>query len=206
MPKVTEFFRTAAISSGLYDEEKANRQTEKMLAHFKAMFNAVESDAAGELDLQERGMGYFTDSDSGTIVVNEDYKTSAFRAESFKRYLASHPVYRAHQPEVEIKVSDSHSRTGASWALKKKDGQWSVEKTYDDASEVVNISTPQEALDHVYYHVLAQINPDDEEKALEKSRYAAALMQGVEAALEGNLVRIREYWDEEDSKREARAN
>jgi hypothetical protein len=195
MPKVTELFRTAAIASGLYDEEKANRQTEKMLEHFIAMFNAVESDAAGELDVQERGMGYFTDSDNGTIVVNEDYRTSAFRAESFKRYLAAHPVYRAHQPEVEIKVSDSHSRTGASWALKKKDGQWSVEKGYDDgASEVVNISTPQDALDHVYYHVLAQINPDNDEKALEKGRFAGALVQGVETALEANKAVIDDWW------------
>ncbi|MET1156582.1 hypothetical protein [Arthrobacter sp.] len=195
MPKAFEIFRTAAISSGIYNEERANQEATDMLAHFKVMFNAVETEADDVYDVYDRGMGYFAESDNSTIVVNENYRSSAFRAVNFKDFLAANLVYGAHQPDAEIRVADRHDNTGASWTLKKENGQWAVEKVYDDGrSEVVNISTAQEALDHVYYHVLAQINPDNEEKALEKGRYAAELVHGVEAALEANKAVIDEHW------------
>lgn len=194
--QVRDIFRKAAISSGIYDEDKANHQTDVMMDHFKNMFNAVESEAAGEYDLYERGMGYFTKSDGQNIVVNENYRTSAFRTENFKNFLAVNPSFKGHQPKANIRVTDTHSRTGASWTIKKESGQWAVEKTYASGEfEVVPITTAQEALDHVYYHNLAQVNPNDEQESLEKGRYAAALMLGVEAALEHNQTAINEWWD-----------
>lgn len=195
MPKVFEIFRTAVISSGIFDEPKLGKIAEDMLAKFKAMVDAVESDAAGDFLTWYRGLGYFLKSDSDTIVANVDYKTSAFRAENFRNFLKDCPYYHAITPYAELRVSDAHSRTGASWTLKKENGQWTVEKVYGDGtSEVVDISTPQEALDHVYYHVLGHINPGNEEQALEKGRYAGELVQGVEKALEANKPVVAEYW------------
>jgi hypothetical protein len=204
MPEVYKLFRTTAISSGLYNEDKANQRADEMMAHFKMMFNAIESEAVGDFVLWERGMGYFAGSDNATIVVNEDYKTSAFRAENVRRYLAEHPLFQSRQPsEVEIRVSDAHSRTGASWAIKLTGSQWAVEKGYEDGStEVILLTTPQEALDGVYYHVLAHINPDDKEKALEKGRYAYDLMAQVDEAFKRQETVIDEYWKEEDARKE----
>ncbi|MET1155881.1 hypothetical protein [Arthrobacter sp.] len=134
-----------------------------------------------------------------TIVVNENYRTSAFRAENFQRFIDECPYYRSTQPEAEIRVSDRHTRTGASWVLKKQSGQWSVEKTYaDGSSETVLIETPQDALDHVYYHSFAEVNPDNHELSLEKSRYANDVLKGVEAALEANKPVVVEWWRQQD--------
>lgn len=195
IPEVSELFRTAAISSGIYNQEKADNESATMLAHFKAMFNAVESDAAGDFDVWNRGMGYFTESDSETIVVNEDYWSSAFRAENFRRFLSDCLYYRSTQPNVEIRVSDHHFYTGASWALIRHSDQWSVEKKFADGSvENVPLETPQDALDHVYCHALAEVNPDNEELSFEKGRYAEDLFKGVEEALEANKAVVAEWW------------
>lgn len=201
-------FRTAVISSGIYNEEEANRRADSMTETFKNMFNAVESDAAGDFDLWDRGMGYFTESDSDTIVVNENYRTTAFRAENFRNFIRECPYYHSVNPNAEIRVSDQHSYTGASWTLKRESDQWSVDKTYADGrSESVLINTPQEALDHIYYHTLAEINPGNEQESLEKGRYAGELVQQVEKSLEENKPVVEKWWSEtssmtvEDAKR-----
>jgi hypothetical protein len=195
MPRAYEILRTAAISSGIYNEERANQTADDMFAQFKDMVNAVESDAAGDFLTWDRGLGYFTKSENDSIVVNVDYKTTSFRAENFRNFLRDCPSYHSVNPHVEIRVSDSHPFTGAAWTLKKENGQWAVEKVYaDGTSEVVDVSTPQEALDHVYYHVLAHVNPDDEEKALEKGRFAGELVQQVEISLEANKAVVDECW------------
>jgi hypothetical protein len=207
MLQVRDLFRTAVISSGVYDEDEANHRADLMTEDFKNMFNAVESDAAGDFDVYERGMGYFTESDGQNIVVNEKYRTSAFRTENFKNFLAEYPPYRSHQPDVNLRVTDAHSQTGASWTIKKESGQWAVEKTYASGeSEVVPITTAQEALDHVYYHNLAEVDPDNEQESLEKGRYAAALMQGVDATLENNKTVIDEWWNKTSTLKSKIAN
>jgi hypothetical protein len=204
MLQAREFFRTAAISSGIYDEEVADHTADEMSEDFKNMFNAVESDAAGDYDLYERGMGYFTESTGQTIVVNENFKTSAFRVENFRNFLSQNPSYKAHQPTAEIRVTDRHSNTGASWTIKKEQGQWAVEKLYADGRfEVINIETPQDALDHVYYHSLSEVNPDNTDEALRKGRYAGALMTGVESALNENMNAIQKWWDDQDARKAA---
>lgn len=206
MLQAREFFRSTVVSSGIRNDDEADKRADEMAEHFKNMFNAVESDAAGDFDLWDRGMGYFTESDADTIVVNENYRTSAFRAENFKNFLKENPYYRAHQPAAEIRVTDTYEPTGASWTLKKEGGQWAVEKTFSDGHTAIsNLETAQEALDHVYYHVKNEINPGDEEQALKKGRYAGALMQEVETALENNKAVINEWWRDNAAQKEAHA-
>lgn len=200
MLQAREMFRTAVISSGVYDEEKADAAADNMAEDFKNMFNAVESDAAGDFDLWDRGMGYFTKSDSDTIVVNENYRTTAFRAENFRNFIQECPYYHSVNPNAEIRVTDRHPFTGASWSLKRESNQWSVDKTYADGrSETVLVNTPQEALDHVYYHNLAEVNPNDEKESLEKGRYAGELVQQVEICLENNKAVVEKWWSETSS-------
>lgn len=206
MLQTHEFFRTAVVMSGVRDDEEADRRAEEMSQDFKNMFNAVESDAAGDFDLYERGMGYFAESDGKTIVVNENYSTSAFRASNFASFLQEYPGYRAHQPEAQIRVTDSSPHTGAAWTIKKESGQWAVEKIYADGRlETVNVNTPQEALDQVYYHNLAEVDPGNTEESLTKGRYAGALVTGVESALESNAAGIDQWWDTH-SERKRKSN
>ena len=203
MLQAREVFRTALIASGIYDDDELDRRSDAMVENFKGMFNAVESDAAGDFDLWDRGMGYFTESDSETIVVNEKYRSSAFRAENFRNFIRECPYYRSNQPTAQIQVSDDHGRTGASWTLKKESEQWSVDKKYADGrSETVLINTPQEALDHIYYHNLAEITPGNEKESLERGRFAGELVQQVERELEQNQVRVNEWWEKEEIRKQ----
>lgn len=195
MLQTHEFFRTAVVMGGVRDDDEADRRAEEMSEAFRNMFNAVESDAAGDFDLHLRGMGYFTESDGVTIRVDEQYNSSAFRAQNFKTFLMEYPGYRSKQPEVEIRVTDKNPRTGASWTIKKESGQWAVEKVYADGrAETIPVADSQQALDHVYYHNLAEVNPNNTEDSLTKGRYAASLVDGVEKALEDNLPGIKEWW------------
>lgn len=196
MLQTHEFFRSAVVMGGIRDDDEADRRAEEMSEAFRNMFNAVESDAAGDFDLFDRGMGYFTKSDGATIRVDEQYNTSAFRAQNFKTFLSEYPGYHSQQPEVEIRVTDKSPRTDASWTIKKESGQWAVEKIYADGrSEIIPVTDSQQALDHVYYHSLAEVNPNNTEEALTKGRYAASLMDGVEKALDENLPVIEEWWN-----------
>jgi hypothetical protein len=199
MAQIREFLRTAVISSGVYDEEDADKRADEMAADFKNMFYAVESDAAGDFDLWDRGMGYFIESDSETIIANEEYKTTAFRGENFRKFIEECPYYKSTQPQAEIRVTDRHNYTNASWTIKKEAGQWSVDKVYADGRyENVLVNEPQDALDHVYYHNLAEIDPGNEQLALEKGRYANDLVKEVDEALEKNKPVVAEWWRQQD--------
>jgi hypothetical protein len=207
MLQAREIFRNAVIASGIFDDEELDRRADSMTENFKNMFNAVESDAAGDFDLWDRGMGYFTKSDSDTIIVDENYRTSAFRAENFRNFIRECPYYHSVNPNAEIRVRDQHSRTGASWTLKRESDQWSVDKTYADGrSETVLINDPQEALDHIYYHNLAEINPGNEQESLEKGRYAGELVKQVEICLEENKAVVEKYWQDSSSMTIEKAN
>ncbi|MET1156581.1 hypothetical protein [Arthrobacter sp.] len=192
MLEAAELFHSTLVRSGISDAE-VDVEAGKWLTHFKDMVNAVESEAAGDFDVWGRGLGYFTASDGEAIVVNENYRTSAFGAENFKGFLAENPAYRSRQPEAHIRVINQNAATGASWTLKKEHGQWFVEKAYRDGRSVsVDIATAQDALDHVYHFNLAEIDPEDEDASLTKARYVGELVHGVETALEANLYAIAE--------------
>lgn len=198
MAQVREMLRTAVISSGIYNEEEADKRADEMTQDFKNMFNAVESDAAGDFDLWDRGMGYFMQSDSETIIADVDYRTSSFRGENFRKFIQECPFYKSTNPSAEIRVTDRHSMTGASWTLKKENGQWAVDKVYADGRKETSIVTePQDALDYVYYHNIAEINPDNEQLALEKARYAKELVLEIEEALENNKPVVAAWWEEQ---------
>lgn len=198
MVQVREMLRTAVISSGVYNEEEADKRADEMAEQFKNMFEAVESDAAGDFDLWDRGMGYFTQSDSKTIVVDVDYRTTSFRGENFRKFLQECPYYKSINPAAEIRVTDRHFFTGASWTVRKENGQWTVDKVYADGTkEVVTVTEPQDALDHVYYHNIAEIDPDNEELALEKARYAKELILEIDEALEKNKPVVAEWWEKQ---------
>jgi hypothetical protein len=53
---------------------------------------------------------------------------------------------------------------------------------------------------------LAEVNPDNTEESLTKGRYAAALMEGIDKALEDNMTAVHKWWDDQDARREARAS
>lgn len=187
---VAGLFRAALLQNGA-SGEAVDIEAGRMLEHFEGMFNAVESEATGDYGLWGLRMGYFTASDGETIVANEPYRTSAFRAENFRRFLADNPWYRSRQPEAEIRVTDTREEAGAAWTLKREDGRWSIEKIYGDGRVVaVDVETAQDALDHVYHFNHAEIDPGDEPAALVKGRYAFDLVRGVELALEANAAAI----------------
>jgi hypothetical protein len=76
--------------------------------------------------------------------------------------------------------------------IKKEGGLWAVEKLYAEGRfETILVSTPQEALDHVRYHNLEEVNPDNVEQSLRKGRYAGAFIAGSRKALEDNLITVR---------------
>jgi hypothetical protein len=82
-----------------------------------------------------------------------------------------------------------------------------VDKTYADGrSETVLINDPQEALDHIYYHNLAEINPGNEQESLEKGRYAGELVKQVEICLEENKAVVEKYWQDSSSMTIEKAN
>jgi hypothetical protein len=198
MQKAYEVFRKAAISSGIYDEDKASRRTADMMAQFRDMVDAVESDACDSYLVYERGLGYFTKSDFETITADVDYRTSALRLDSVERFLTQSPSYFSYLPDVRLRVRDAHTNTGASWTLIREGGQWSVEKSYEDGRiETVQVTTPQEALDQVYYHHLGHVQPHHmyEEEALERGRFAYDLVEGTEAALERQRPVIQDWWE-----------
>lgn len=198
MAQVRELFRTAVISSGIYDEEEADKQADDMAEEFKNMYYAVESEAAGDYDLWERGMGYFTKSNSENIIVDENYKTSSFRGENFRRFLNDCPYYKSITPNAEIRVTEKHNYHDGGWTIKKENGQWYVDKVYSDGrKETAILLEPQDALDHVYYHNIAEVDPGNEELALEKGRFAKDIMKEVDEALEANNSVVTEWWDKQ---------
>jgi hypothetical protein len=200
-----EVFRNGAIMSGIREDDEAEAKAEEMTKQFLQMYDAVESEATGEFALWEQGQGYFKDSDPSTIVVDVDYRRSAFRGQNVRNFLKDNLYYAQSTPDAKITVTDHNEINGSSWAIHKLDGEWSVERTNSDGSSAdVLVKSPEDVYSHVYWAVKEQINPDDEKEARRKARYASQLMKDVEAALDENKASVSDEWAAEHKVDEAR--
>lgn len=197
--QANEVFRNALIMSGLReDEDTLESKTEDMTESFKAMVNAVETEAQGEDNLWKKNMGYFTKSDSFTIRVDESFNDSAFTGENFANFLKDNYMYETRTPETDLRITDVNKKTGASWSINRKDEKWTIEIIDSEGNKSYSeCPTSKDLHAHVYYAALDHINPDDKRESHRKAEYARELMDKVEESLEKNKERASETWNKE---------
>lgn len=164
------------------EEPDYSSQVNKMSASFMGMFNAIESLVRPNLGLWQEGHGDFKNSFDNTVVVDVEYNQSAFNPQAFKDFVRGNYYYSNEIIDAEIRVTDGEEGDGrALWAVCRKNGQWSV-TTLTYAGERHDNVTPtaEDIRAHVYWHVIKEMNIDNQEQAFKKSQYAADLFTMVE--------------------------
>lgn len=162
-------------------------EVNQMMDRFMDMFNAIEGvTRLGEL--WQHGYGDFkgcVDSDD-KVVVDVEYGRSTFSAQTFKDFVRSNHYFRGCTIDADIRVTDSRGRDdyGASWSVYRKDGIWRVATTCWDGQRFDTVApTAEEVRGHIYWQMMNEIDPDNQEKAFKVSQYAADLFTMVESEL-----------------------
>lgn len=168
------------------DDQPTEEVVEALMGRFRDMYGAVETAMRPILEVRNDELGDFTNSEDEKIVVDVEYNRSTFSAQSFKAYFRDNLRYnKPESVEAEIRVTDRRmaGRGETFWSLYRKDGVWSVVTATKDASHDNLTPTAEDVRSHVYWHVIREINPDDQEQAFAKSQYAADLFTAVEDEL-----------------------
>lgn len=191
--KLHEVFRCAAelTSPGIQfakpDTPPASDVAASLMGRFKDMRGAIETVMQRNiLEVRNDELGDFVNSDDEKIVVDVEYDRSTFSAKKFRAYFRENLYFNNPRTvDVDLRVTNTKvlNRGGTHWSLFRKDGAWGIVTATDEASCESSITTSEDVRSHVYWHVIREINPDNQEDAFAKSTYAADLFTIVEDEL-----------------------
>lgn len=184
--KLKEAYEIALKATGKHHLDNYAEFTDPMIKKFWEMFDAIEGVAQGDMDIwYNLGRGDFRNSHDGKIVVDVNYDKSTFTGQSFIDFVQRNLTFGDRFTDAEVRVTDEvdgHPR--ASWSLYRKDGIWSVAtRTFEGEKQDNLTPTSEDVRSHVYWHVFREININNQEEALKKADYAAAVFNAVEAGL-----------------------
>lgn len=206
-----KFFEKAVKLSGLRDEA-ADEKIDSMVNDLRIMRDIVDSEIDGDFALWEEGRGYFKDSGYDSIVVDADYKKSAFRGENVKRFFREN-VGMTSNPEVQIKVTERNERFSTSWSMHSlPDGTWNITTVMQDGTTQVSPApNPDEIYNRVFwdFHDYVNINKfgeplEQHEESRKRAEYAKKLMIDVAEEHEKNQQRIAASQEEEQKNKQQR--
>lgn len=198
-------FRIDVEEQQLY-EAKTTAQAKHMVDNFWCAYLAVESEV-DPVGLWENGYGYFEGSDSDVIKVSVNYDMTSFRAKSFTDFLQSNPYYASKTPNTEIYVFDDNLDTGAGWSIRLENNTCHIVNTFADGTAYnKTVTSAEDAYAHIYWHVIKEVNVDNQEAAFEKAQYVADLMTTIENERTLNKEKVFYNWEVERLVKVARAN
>jgi hypothetical protein len=184
--KLREVFNCAAqlstpgIRWAKPDTKPPEEVAEALMDRFGDMHRAVEA------AMRNDEPGDFAESSDDKIVVDVEYDRSTFSARHFKDYFRSNfSSNTAKTVDADIRVTDNRKkgRGETYWSLYRKDGVWGVVTATEEAANDYLTPTAEDVRSHVYWHVIREINVDDQEQAFAKSTFAADLFTTVEDEL-----------------------
>lgn len=162
-------------------------EIDELISRFRDMYGAIEAVMGEPLDVSMDNLGDFRDSADDKIVVDVEYDRSLLTAQSFRDYFREHIRFnRPATVDAEVRVTDRRRDSDGEtlWSLYRKDGVWSIVTAVSGGASNDSLTpTAEDVRSHVYWHVIREINPDDQEQALAKSQYAADLFTAVETEL-----------------------
>lgn len=161
-------------------------QVEEMLDRFMEMFNAIQGAEKGDLQFSFDEFGDFKDSTSDTVVVDVDYQASIFNARRFREFVREHPYYYNRKVDARISVKDYRGRgdAPASWRLYRENGAFRIAITCWDGRELdTEVADSEDVRSHVYWHMIRELVPNNQDEAFKVSQYAADLYDAVEEEL-----------------------